>query len=297
MSSRVSRSQISLDELSITPGSACQGCGAALAVRLVFKTLGPNVIRHRIPSCPDTTTSHPTISGVFEGGGAMLTGTSRGLKAIGRDDVKTVGFYGDGGAYDIGLQGLSAAAERNEDIIVLVKDNEAYMNTGNQRSGATPKYARTSTNPVGIKSRGKPRPKKNIPLIFAAHYVPYIATASVGYPEDLVSKVQYAKDLEGFRIIIVQTPCPVGWRYDPSKTIELARTSVQSGIWPLYEIIDGIKFKLNYKPRELRPVSEYLRPQARFRHVSEEEIDEVQAEATRRWEKLLNSDETGEVYI
>ncbi|HDJ21864.1 MAG TPA: pyruvate synthase subunit beta, partial [Candidatus Bathyarchaeota archaeon] len=257
MSARLTRPQIPLEEYTITPGSACQGCGAALAARLTFKALGPNVIRHGIPCCPDSVTMTPRVGGVFEGGGAMLTGTSRGLKAIGRTDVKAVGFYGDGGTYDIGFQGLSAAAERNEDILVVVKDNEAYMNTGNQRSSATPKYAITSTTPVGPKSRGKNTHKKNIPFIFAAHYVPYVATASLGFPEDLIAKVKYAKDLEGFRMIVIQSPCPVGWRFDASKTIEIARAAVQTGIWPLMEIEYGEDFRLNYKPKELKPVTEY----------------------------------------
>lgn len=297
MSERITRAQIPLEEITITPGSACQGCGAALAARLAFKAIGPNAIRHGIPCCPDSVTMHPRVGTVFEGGGAMLTGTSRALRALGRTDVKTVGFFGDGGTYDIGFQGLSAAAERNENILVLTKDNEAYMNTGNQRSGATPKYSMTSTTPVGPNSRGKPRPKKNVPFIFAAHYVPYVATASIGYPEDLIAKVTYAKDLEGFRMIIIQSPCPVGWRYDPAKTMEIARSGVQSGLWPLYEIEDGQKFKLTYKPKELKPVSEYLRPQRRFRHMTEEETAEIQEEAATQWETLLKADELGRLII
>jgi pyruvate/2-oxoacid:ferredoxin oxidoreductase beta subunit len=297
MSERISRAQISLDEMTITPGSACQGCGAALAARLAFKALGPNTIRHGVPCCPDSTTKTPRAGSVFEGGGAMLTGTSRGLRAIGREDVQTVAFFGDGGTYDIGFQGLSAAAERNENVIVITKDNEAYMNTGNQRSGATPKYSRTSTTPVGPKSRGKARPKKNIPMIFAAHYVPYVATATVGYPEDLIAKVNYMKTVKGFRMLIIQSPCPVGWRFDPAKTIEIARSAVQSGIWPLYEIVDGVDFKLNYKPKELKPVTEYLRPQARFRHMTEEETAEVQERMSSRWAKLLEADEAGKVIV
>lgn len=297
MSQRITRAQIPLEELTITPGSACQGCGAALAARLVFKVIGPNTIRHGIPCCPDSTTKTPRAGSVFEGGGAMLTGTSHGLKAIGREDVQVVGFFGDGGTYDIGLQGLSAAAERNENIWVITKDNEAYMNTGNQRSSATPLYARTSTTPIGTVIRGKQEKKKNIPMIFAAHGVPYIATASVGYPEDLIAKVIYGKTVKGFKLIIIQTPCPVGWRFDPAKTIEIARLSVQSGMWPLYEIIDGEKFKLNYKPRELKPVTEYLRPQARFRHLTDTETAEIQENATKKWAKLLRSDELGQVIL
>jgi pyruvate/2-oxoacid:ferredoxin oxidoreductase beta subunit len=297
MSQRVTRAQIPLEELTITPGSACQGCGAALAARLAFKALGPNVIRHMIPCCPDSMTNTPFTYGVFEGGGAMLTGTWRALKAIGRTDVQAVGFFGDGGTYDIGLQGLSAAAERNENIWVITKDNEAYMNTGNQRSSSTPLYARTSTTPVGTLVKGKQTGKKNIPMIFAAHKVPFIATASVGYPEDLIAKINYGKTVHGFKMLIIHSPCPVGWRYDPSKTIEIARLAVQSGVWPLYEILDGEKFRLNYKPRELKPVSEYMRPQARFRHVTDDQIGGIQEETARKWERLLKSDETGQIIL
>jgi len=297
MSQRITRAQIPMEELTITPGSACQGCGAALAARLAFKAIGPNAIRHGIPCCPDSVTAHPRAGGVFEGGGAMLTGTSRGLQAIGRTDVQVVGFFGDGGTYDIGFQGLSAAAERNENIWVITKDNEAYMNTGNQRSSSTPMYARTSTTPVGTLVKGKQERKKNVPKIFAAHGIPYIATASVGYPEDLIAKVNYGKTVEGFKMLIIQAPCPVGWRYDGARTIEIARLGVQSGVWPLYEIVDGESFKLNYKPRELKPVSEYIKPQARFRHITDDEIENVQAETTKNWDTILKSDELGRVLL
>jgi pyruvate/2-oxoacid:ferredoxin oxidoreductase beta subunit len=286
-----------MEEMIIAPGSTCQGCGAAMAARLTFKVLGPNLIRHGIPCCPDQVSKHPRAGAVFEGGGASLTGTARGLKALGRTDVKAVGFFGDGGTYDIGFQGLSAAAERNENILVITKDNEAYMNTGGQRSGGTPKYAETTTNPVGPNSRGKNEPKKNIPMIFAAHYVPYIATASVAFPEDLMQKVMYAKDIEGFRMILIQSPCPVGWRFDPAKTIELARAGVQAGVWPLYEIEHGTTFKLNYKPKELKPVSEYLKPQSRFRHMTEVEVNEIQASVTANWQRLLKADEMKTVVL
>ena len=291
MSERITRNQIPELEMGISPGSACQGCGAALAARLAFKALGPNAIRLTIPCCPDTMTNHPLSIGVFEGGGAHLSGISRGLRAQGREDVIAVGFFGDGGTYDIGFQGLSAAAERNENILVITKDNEAYMNTGNQRSGSTPKYATTSTNYVGPKSRGKAMHKKKIPQIFAAHGVPYVATASIGFPEDLISKVEYAKKVNGFRMIIMQAPCPVGWRFDPSKTVEIAKTGVQSGIWPLFEVIDGEDFKLNYKPKELKPVSEYLKVQGRFRHMTEDEVSEIQDYTTSRWNQLSQADE------
>ncbi len=294
MSQRITRAQISLDELTITPGSACQGCGAALAARLAFKALGPNTIRHGIPCCPDSSTMTPRGGGgVFEGGGAALTGTWRALKAKGITDVQVVGFFGDGGTYDIGFQGISAAAERNENIWVITKDNEAYMNTGNQRSSSTPLYAMTSTTPVGSVTKGKQMGKKNIPMILAAHHVPFVATASVGFPEDLIAKIEYGKTLTGFKMLIIQSPCPVGWRFDPSKTIEVARSAVQTGVWPLYEVIDGEKFNLTYKPRELKPVAEYYKSQARFRHVTDEQLEGIQEDTAKNWEKLLRSDELG----
>ncbi|MDP6458520.1 MAG: thiamine pyrophosphate-dependent enzyme [Candidatus Bathyarchaeota archaeon] len=297
MSQRINRFQIPMEEITITPGSACSGCGASLAARLVFKAIGPNAIRHRIPSCPDAVTSHPMASSVFEGGGAMLTGTWRALKAIGRTDVQVVGLFGDGGTYDIGFQGISAAAERNENVWVIVKDNEAYMNTGNQRSGSTPIFSYTSTTPVGSVIKGKQMRKKNIAKIFAAHGIPYLATASVAYPEDLISKINYGKTVEGFKMLIIHAPCPVGWRFDEAKTIEIARLVVQTGIWPLFEIIDGERFKLNYKPRELKPVTEYLKPQARFRHLTDDNISVIQEETAKEWVTLLKSEELGRVLL
>jgi pyruvate/2-oxoacid:ferredoxin oxidoreductase beta subunit len=240
----------------------------------------------------------PSIYGeVFEGAGAMSTGLAHAFKRMNREDAIVTTIVGDGGTTDIGFQGLSGAAERNENVLWVCYDNEAYMNTGGQRSGGTPKYAETTTNPVGPNSRGKNEPKKNIPMIFAAHYVPYIATASVAFPEDLMQKVKYAKDIEGFRLILIQSPCPVGWRFDPAKTIELARAGVQAGVWPLYEIEHGTTFKLNYKPKELKPVSEYLKPQSRFRHMTEVEVNEVQANVTANWQRLLKADEMKTVVL
>jgi pyruvate/2-oxoacid:ferredoxin oxidoreductase beta subunit len=294
MSERITMKDVPLEELVITPGSACQGCGAALAARLAFKALGPNTIRHSIPACPDNVTRTPTSGGEFEAGGDHVTGTWRGLKAIGREDVQVVGFYGDGGVYDIGFQSISGAAIRNENVLIICKNNEAYMNTGGQVSGATPLLAMTTTTPVGPMSRGKPYNRKNTPMIFAMHGVPYVATASIAFPTDLIAKVQYTKKVRGFKFIDIQTPCPTGWRFDPSKTIEVARLAVQTGFWPLYEIIDGRKFRLNYKPRELKPVGEYLKLQGRFRHLTEDEIEEIQREVTEYWERLLKLDERGE---
>ena len=295
MSQKISRAQIPLEEMTITPGSACQGCGAALASRLAFKALGPNTIRHGVPCCPDSSTkTQRGGGGVFEGGGAALTGTYRALKALGVDEgINIVGFFGDGGTYDIGFQGISAAAARNENVWVITKDNEAYMNTGNQQSTSTPLYSMTTTTPVGSVTKGKQTGKKNIGMIFAAHGIPYLATASVAYPEDLIAKVNYGKTVKGFKMLIIQSPCPVGWRFDPSKTIEVARLGVQTGVWPLYEVIDGEKFNLTYKPKELKPVAEYYKSQARFRHVTDDQMAGLQSDVAKKWETLLKSDELG----
>ena len=295
MSQKISRAQIPLEEMTITPGSACQGCGAALAARLAFKALGPNTIRHGVPCCPDSSTkTQRGGGGVFEGGGAALTGTYRALKALGVDEgINIVGFFGDGGTYDIGFQGISAAAARNENIWVITKDNEAYMNTGNQQSTSTPLYSMTTTTPVGSVTKGKQTGKKESAMIFAAHNEPYVATATVAYPEDLLAKINYGKTVKGFKMIIIQSPCPVGWRFDPSKTIEVARLGVQTGVWPLYEVVDGEQFKLTYKPKELKPVAEYYKSQARFRHVTDDQMAGLQADVTKKWETLLKGDEAG----
>lgn len=297
MSERITIQQVPEEELVITPGAACQGCGAALACRLVFKALGPNTIRHRVPGCPENETRLPLTGAEFAGGGDALTGTSRALKMLGREDVNVVGFFGDGGTYDIGLQAISGAAERNENVFVVCKDNEAYMNTGNQRSGSTPLYATTMTTPIGPLGRGKETPKKNILMIFAAHHVPYAASASIAFYTDLIAKVNYAKKIKGFKMLIIHSPCPTGWEYDPSKTIEVARLAVQTGIWPLYEIFNGEKLKMNYKPKELRPVSEYIKTQGRFRHFTDAMAAEIQGRATSNWEKLLKLDAGGELTI
>jgi pyruvate ferredoxin oxidoreductase beta subunit len=164
------------------------------------------------------------------------------------------------------------------------------MNTGGQRSSATPEFASTSTTPVAKMSRGKTSEKKNVPMILALHHVPYVATASVAYPKDLTAKIVYGKELHGFRYIHINSPCPTGWGTDPKDTIKIARLAVESGLWPLYEILDGRHFKLTYKPRELKPVSETLKIQGRFRHLKDEEIASIQKTTTESWSRLLAID-------
>jgi pyruvate ferredoxin oxidoreductase beta subunit len=185
-------------------------------------------------------------------------------------------FAGDGGTADIGLQSLSGAMERGHNIIYICYDNEAYMNTGVQRSGSTPYGASTTTSPHGKESFGEDKPKKNIPMIMAAQGVPYVATASISYPEDFMKKVKKASELEGPAYIHLHQPCSTGWGFDSSKTIELGRLAVDSGSWILYEIVNG-EFKVTYRPLQRKPVNEYLEAQKRFKHLADEEKGRIQS--------------------
>jgi pyruvate/2-oxoacid:ferredoxin oxidoreductase beta subunit len=293
MSKKMSIRDLSEEEVMWPGNPACQGCGGSIVGRLIFKALGRNSARVEVASCAPgfMNIRVPSFFGpAFEGAAAFMTGLARGYKIIGREDIVVAGLIGDGGTVDIGFQGLSGAAERNENVFWFTYDNEAYMNTGGQRSSATPEFASTSTTPVAKMSRGKTSEKKNVPMIVALHHVPYVATASVAYPEDLTAKIIYGKELHGFRYMHINSPCPTGWGTDPKDTIKIARLAVESGLWPLYEIIDGHHFKLTYKPRELKPVSETLKIQGRFRHLKDEEITSIQKATTESWSRLLAID-------
>ncbi|MBW1800785.1 MAG: pyruvate synthase subunit beta, partial [Deltaproteobacteria bacterium] len=189
-------------------------------------------------------------------------------------------FAGDGGTFDIGLQSLSGAADRNEDIIYVCMDNEAYMNTGIQVSSATPRFAWTGTSPTGNTRR-----KKQIMEIMAAHRIPYAATASIGFPEDLMAKIQRAKEMRGTRFIHMLSPCPTGWKMEEHMSPAAAVAAVESNIFPLYEIIDGLQYTLNYESKNL-PVDNYLGLQGRYKHLKEEDIQAIQAEVDRSWKAL-----------
>jgi pyruvate/2-oxoacid:ferredoxin oxidoreductase beta subunit len=282
------------EEEAVWPGNpACQGCAGSTVGRLIYKALGRNSVRVEVASCAPGFMNIRVPSfyaPAFEGAAAFLTGLARGYKIIGREDVIIAGLIGDGGTVDIGFQGLSAAAERNENIFWFTYDNEAYMNTGGQRSGATPEHARTATTPIRRLSRGKVEEKKNVPFILALHRVPYVSTASVAYPGDLTAKILYGKELRGFRYMHIHSPCPTGWGVDPKDSIKVSRLSVESGLWPLYEILGGRDFKLTYKPRKLKPVDKALKMQGRFRHLSEVEVAAIQGKTTENWERLLAMD-------
>jgi len=275
--------QISEEEL-LAPGHrACPGCGNVLAIRYALKALGKNIIVCAPTGCmevvttpyPETAWRVPWIHVAFENVAAVASGVQAGLKKLGKRDIKVVAIGGDGGTVDIGLQALSGMVERNDNVVYICTDNEAYMNTGIQRSGSTPFAAWTTTTPVGKVKRGEDRPKKNMLAIINAHGAPYIAAASIGYPFDLIKKVKKAASIEGSTYIHAHCPCGPGWRFDSSKTIEIAKLAVLTGIWNLYEIERG-EFKLTFKPPKRRPVADYLKVQGRFRHLTDEEIAEIQ---------------------
>lgn len=271
---------------------ACQGCGATLAMRYALKALGQKTVLC-IPACcwsvidgpfPYSSLEVPIFHCAFETAASSASGVKAGLEMVGDTETTVVAWAGDGGTFDIGIQALSGAAERNDDIIYICYDNEAYMNTGIQRSSATPYGAWTTTTPV---KHFKNRPKKDIISIMAAHTIPYLATASIGYPEDLFKKAKKAKDIKGTRFLHIYAPCPSGWKTRPEDTIKLARMVVQNAIFPLYEIENGQKYTLNIKLREKKAIDDYLRIQGRFRHLSKEEINYMQGEVDKKWERLL----------
>ena len=272
---------------------ACQGCGANIAMRHALKALGRDTVL-TIPACcwsvidgpfPYSSVSVPIFHTAF----AAAASTASGIKAafeILQRKTNVVAWAGDGGTYDIGLGTLSGTAERNDDIIYVCYDNEAYMNTGVQRSSATPAGAWTTTTPS---NRPKERQKKDIISIMAAHRIPYIATASVAYPEDMVKKFKKAKDIKGTRFILVFAPCPTGWKYAPQFTIKLARLAVTSNLFPLLEIENGTNWTLTKKVLHPKPIDEYLKMQGRFRHIKEKDLKKIQSNVNRDWKLLLKN--------
>ena len=271
---------------------ACPGCGASLSMRLALKALGKNTIVV-IPACcwsiiagpfPYSSLEVPIFHTAFETAGSLSSGVSAALKVLGREDVTVLAWAGDGGTFDIGLQALSGAAERNENFIYVCYDNEAYMNTGIQRSSATPWLAWTTTTPS---DRPKEEPKKDIIGIMAAHRIPYAATATIGYPDDLIRKFQKAKNIKGAKFIHLLSPCPPGWRTESKDSIKLTRLAVQSKVFPLLEVEHGEKWTITVWPEEFVPVREYLKPQGRFRHLTEEQIAIIQHNVDEAWEKLV----------
>jgi pyruvate/2-oxoacid:ferredoxin oxidoreductase beta subunit len=267
---------------------ACAGCAEALALRVIMNTVGPDTIGVVAPSCsavilgghPMSSVGVPFIHGTLESAAASASGVKRALLSQGREDTTVLCLAGDGGTYDIGLQALSSAAERNEDILYICFDNEGYMNTGGQKSSSTPRNAVTGSTPTGKATR-----KKNMVEILAAHRIPYIATASPSHLNDLAAKVEKAKGIRGTKVIFVLIPCLPGWGVADDGAVGTARMAVQSGTFPLYEVEDGLRWTMTEASRS-RPVGEYLRVQKRFRHLGAEEIEALQAEIDAEWDRL-----------
>ncbi|NQE45551.1 Pyruvate synthase subunit PorB [ANME-1 cluster archaeon GoMg2] len=288
-------------EENFAPGHrACIGCGEALAVRHVCKALGNNVIIVTATGCveiissllPQTSWRVAWIHTLFENVGAVVSGIESAYKVRKRKgkvpaakEVKFVGFGGDGATTDIGIQALSGAMERGHDFLYCCFDNEAYMNTGIQRSSSTPYGAWTTTAPVGKKSIGQMTRKKNMPEIAVAHRIPYVATASPSYPFDLMDKVKRGVETEGPAYLHILSVCPTGWRSTPDITIELGRLAVETGIFPLYEVING-EYRLNVDLPKLKPVKEYLKKQGRFKHLTEDVIEQIQARVEEDYMRL-----------
>ena len=272
---------------------ACAGCGGSLAVRAALKVLGKSAVSVLPAGCmsavgfnfPQLCFSNNSIISTFAGTASMLTGVEAGLRAKGYKDFTAVGFAGDGGTADIGIQALSGAIDRNDNIIYICYDNEAYMNTGIQKSGLTPFGAKTTTTPAGKNIHGNIRPKKNMFEIAAAHDIPYAATASVGYIPDFIEKVRKASQIQGTKYIHVIAPCPTGWGVAPDETVEIAREVVESGLWYLAEYENG-KFTLNHKPKEFSSVEDYLRKQGRFRHLDDSDIETIISSRDKKWEYI-----------
>lgn len=282
------------EDEAMRPGHmGCLGCGATQAMRYVLKAAGRNTILS-IPACcwavmpgvwPNTCLEVPELYTPFETTGASISGIRAALNVTGQEDVNVIGFAGDGGTADIGIQALSGCADRNDNVLYIMYDNEAYMNTGIQRSGSTPIGAWTTTTPVGTNEAWEKSPKKSVADIMIAHRIPYVATASTAYPEDLIRKVKKALTIKGTKFIQIWSPCPTGWKMDPALGVKIAKEALSARAFALYEVEDG-KLKISMKPKKT-PLKEYLYKQGRFRHMPQDLIDELEKDLDAKWEELL----------
>jgi len=289
-----------MDEELIAPGTrTCAGCGAVLAARQLLKATGKDVIICESTGCMEvTSTQYPTtawkvpwIHVLFENAASVATGVKAALEAQGNNHTQVIAYGGDGGMVDIGFGAVSGALERNDDIMIITYDNEAYANTGIQRSGATPFGASSTTTPAGLESQGKKQWKKNLPMIAVAHGSQYVATASIGFPQDLQKKIKKAMQVKGARYLHIHAPCPIGWAFDSAMTIQVAKLAVQTGMWVLYKVEDGT-FKRTMTP-ELNPVDEYIKLQGRFKHLKPETIKTIQERINASWKEMENLEKCG----
>ncbi|MBP1727238.1 MAG: porB [Deltaproteobacteria bacterium] len=269
----------------------CPGCGAAIAMRFVLKALGGKTIMV-MPACcwsiiagpyPQSTLKIPMLHAAFETGGAVASGVRAALDVKGDSETTVVAWAGDGGTFDIGFQALSGAVERNEDFLYVCYDNEAYMNTGVQRSSSTPYGAWTTTTPGRQWKRLR---KKNIVEALVAHRIHYAATANIAYPDDLMGKAAKAKTMTGSRFLHIFATCPTGWRLPSEMSVKIARMAVQTNIFPLYEVEDGVRYTINFTPKGYL-VNEYFRLQGRFKHLTDEDLAEIQEMVDEDWNLLL----------
>ena len=275
---------------------ACAGCGGSLAVRMALKVLGERTFTVIPAGCmsavgfifPQLCFSNNAIISTFAGTASMLTGVEAGARALGLKNYKVLGIAGDGGTADIGIQALSGAIDRDDNVIYICYDNEAYMNTGIQKSSLTPFGAKTTTTPAGENIRGNIKNKKNMFEIVAAHGIKYAATASIGYLQDFINKVQKASEVDGTSYIHVVAPCPVGWGTPTDEMVNVAKDIVDSGLWYLAEYEDG-EFKLNRNPKEFTSVKNYLSSQGRFKHLKDEDIELVIAQRDKKWNYIRKS--------
>ncbi len=282
------------EEELMDPGHVgCLGCGGCHAMRYTLKATGPRTIIS-IPACcwavmpgvyPNTCFNIPHINTAFEVTGASISGIRAALDARGKEDITVMGWAGDGGTADIGIQALSGMVERGTKAMYVMYDNEAYMNTGIQRSSSTPTGAWTTTTQVGTVRDYKRAPKKNMVEIMVAHGIPYAATANIAWPRDLIAKVKKAMTVDGPTLIHIFAPCPTGWRYPPDKTLEIAKQATHAKIFPLYEVEHGV-YKVKTFKKEA-DVAEYLMRQGRFRHLNQEEIDGITENVLSWYNKLL----------
>lgn len=276
---------------------ACAGCGSALAIRHVLKAAGPNTIVCQNTGCmevvsspaPQTAWKIPWIHAAFENAAAVASGVERALKKL-KKKVNVLAIAGDGGTYDIGLQALSGAIERGHNFCYVCYDNGAYENTGIQRSGATPKYAATTTSPAGKVIPGKQEWKKPMPFIIAAHGI-YTATANIAFPQDLVNKVKKGLEINGPAYVQIMCPCQPGWKHPDNAAVKLGKLGFQTNIYPLFEIENGI-ITLNKRNENPKPVEEFLKLQGRFKHLKPEHIKEIQARVNSEYEKLVKLEES-----
>ena len=291
----------------LAPGHRmCAGCGGTITVRTVLRALKPEdkAVIGNATGClevssfmyPYTAWEDSYIHNAFENAGSTLSGVETAYYALKKkgkikDNYKFITFGGDGGTYDIGLQSLSGAMERNHDLVYVCYDNGAYMNTGIQRSSATPMYADTTTTPVGNNSVGKMQNRKDLASIIANHDIPYVGQSTlIGTMKDLYEKAERAIYTPGAAFLNVMSPCPRGWRYETADIMKICKLAVETCYWPLFEVIEG-KWILNYEPKKKLPIEDFLRPQGRFKHLFKPENEELlvkyQEEVDRRWEELL----------